>query len=177
MIALCTYPTPDEQFDKLGLYPDVAIGPCGDGSSFGGIAFPFLADKAAEGRRAANLYAVAVESTSCPSLTKGRYAYDFGDVSGYTLLMKMFTLGHDFMPSGIHTNGLRYRGASPQASHIDEARVADVAGEQRVILFNLAGHGFFDRASYDCFFAGQLENFAYPAGVIADSLQPLPKVG
>ncbi|GHT92388.1 tryptophan synthase beta chain [Betaproteobacteria bacterium] len=208
------------QFDKLGVYPDVVIGPCGGGSSFGGIAFPFLADKAAGDKRAANLRAVAVEPASCPTLTKGSYAYDFGDVAGFTPLMKMFTLGHDFMPPGIHAGGLRYHGASqlvsqlvheglveavavqqlatfeagvqfaraegiipaPESCHairvaIDEAKAADAAGEARVILFNLTGHGHFDMASYDRFFAGKLENFAYPAEAIAASLAHLPKVG
>ncbi len=209
-----------KQFDKLGLYPDVVVGPCGGGSSFGGIAFPFLADKAAGDRRANNLRCVAVEPTSCPTLTQGAYAYDFGDASGYTPLMKMFTLGHDFMPPGIHAGGLRYHGASPlvsQLTHeglveplavpqlatfeagvrfaraegiipapeschairaaIDEALKAKATGEEKVILFSLTGHGHFDMASYDKFFAGKLEDFAYPAEAIADSLKHLPQVG
>ena len=90
-----------KQFDKIGLYPDVVIGPCGGGSSFGGIAFPFLADQASGDKRAIGLRCIAVEPTSCPTLTKGAYAYDYGDASGYTPIMKMFTLGHDFMPPGI----------------------------------------------------------------------------
>ncbi len=107
-----------KQFDKIGLYPDVVLGPCGGGSSFGGIAFPFLADKAAGDKRAQNLRCVAVEPTSCPTLTKGHYAYDFGDASGFTPLMKMYTLGHDFMPPGIHAGGLRYHGDSPLVSQL-----------------------------------------------------------
>jgi len=107
-----------KQFDKIGLYPDVILGPCGGGSSFGGIAFPFLADKAAGVKRAQNLRCVAVEPTSCPTLTKGQYAYDFGDASGFTPLMKMYTLGHDFMPPGIHAGGLRYHGDSPLVSQL-----------------------------------------------------------
>lgn len=107
-----------KQFDKIGLYPDVILGPCGGGSSFGGIAFPFLADKAAGDKRAQNLRCVAVEPTSCPTLTKGQYAYDFGDASGFTPLMKMYTLGHDFMPPGIHAGGLRYHGDSPLVSQL-----------------------------------------------------------
>ena len=105
-----------KQFDKIGLYPDVVIGPCGGGSSFAGIAFPFLADKAAGDKRADGLRCVAVEPTSCPTLTKGEYAYDYGDASGFTPLMKMYTLGHDFMPPGIHAGGLRYHGDSPLVS-------------------------------------------------------------
>ena len=107
-----------KQFEKIGLYPDVVFGPCGGGSSFGGIAFPFLADRAAGDKRAEKLRLVAVEPTSCPTLTKGAYAYDYGDSSGYTPIMKMYTLGHDFMPPGIHAGGLRYHGASPLVSQL-----------------------------------------------------------
>jgi pyridoxal-phosphate dependent TrpB-like enzyme len=107
-----------KQFEKISLYPDVIYGPCGGGSSFGGIAFPFLADKAAGDKRANALRCVAVEPTSCPTLTKGAYAYDFGDASGYTPLMRMYTLGHDFMPPGIHAGGLRYHGDSPLVSQL-----------------------------------------------------------
>ncbi len=107
-----------KQFAKIGLYPDVIYGPCGGGSSFGGIAFPFLADKASGDKKAQNLRCVAVEPTSCPTLTKGKFAYDFGDASGYTPLMKMYTLGHDFMPPGIHAGGLRYHGDSPLVSQL-----------------------------------------------------------
>lgn len=107
-----------KQFEKIDLYPDVVFGPCGGGSSFGGIAFPFLADRAAGDKRAEKLRLVAVEPTSCPTLTKGAYAYDYGDSSGYTPIMKMYTLGHDFMPPGIHAGGLRYHGASPLVSQL-----------------------------------------------------------
>ena len=118
-------------FDKIGLYPDVIFGPCGGGSSFGGIAFPFLADKAAGDKRAANLRCVAVEPTSCPTLTKGAYAYDYGDVSGYTPIMRMYTLGHDFMPPGIHAGGLRYHGDSPLVSQLlHEGRIEALAVPQ-----------------------------------------------
>ena len=206
------------QFDKIGAYPDIVIGPCGGGSSFGGIAFPFLADKIAGEKRAAGLRSIAVEPTSCPSLTKGAYAYDFGDASGYTPLMKMFTLGHDFMPPGIHAGGLRYHGASPLVSQlfheklieavavpqratfeagvmfsraegiipapeschairaaIDEALKCKASGESKVILFNLTGHGHFDMAAYDRYFAGQLEDYDYPDEAVQASLKNLPK--
>ncbi|MBC9073504.1 TrpB-like pyridoxal phosphate-dependent enzyme [Thauera sp. CAU 1555] len=120
-----------KQFDKIGLYPDVIFGPCGGGSSFGGIAFPFLADKAAGDKRAEKLRCVAVEPTSCPTLTKGEYAYDFGDASGFTPMMKMYTLGHDFMPPGIHAGGLRYHGDSPLVSQLfHEGRIEAVAVPQ-----------------------------------------------
>jgi len=103
-----------KQMEKAGEYPDVVIACCGGGSNFGGIAFPFFADKAA-GRK---LRLVAVEPTSCPTLTKGKYAYDFGDTVGLTPLLKMYTLGHDFMPPGIHAGGLRYHGDSPLVSQL-----------------------------------------------------------
>ena len=121
-----------KQFEKIGLYPDVIFGPCGGGSSFGGIAFPFLADKFAGERRAAGLRCVAVEPESCPSLTKGTYAYDYGDASGFTPLMRMYTLGHDFVPPGIHAGGLRYHGASPLVSQlVHEGQVEALAVPQR----------------------------------------------
>ncbi|MDD3884222.1 MAG: TrpB-like pyridoxal phosphate-dependent enzyme [Gallionella sp.] len=103
-----------KQFEKAGDYPDMIFAPCGGGSNFGGVAFPFLADKAA----GKNVRLVAVEPTSCPTLTKGAYAYDFGDSAGFTPLMKMYTLGHDFMPPGIHAGGLRYHGDSPLVSQL-----------------------------------------------------------
>ncbi len=95
-------------------YPDMVFGCCGGGSNFAGIAFPFFADKAA-GRK---VRLVAVEPTSCPTLTKGIYAYDYGDATGLTPLLKMYTLGHDFVPPGIHAGGLRYHGASPLVSQL-----------------------------------------------------------
>ena len=103
-----------KQMEKAGEYPDVVIACCGGGSNFGGIAFPFFADKAA-GKK---VRLVAVEPTSCPTLTKGKYAYDFGDTVGLTPLLKMYTLGHDFMPPGIHAGGLRYHGDSPLVSQL-----------------------------------------------------------
>jgi tryptophan synthase beta chain len=99
------------QFELLGEYPDVLVGCVGGGSSFGGFAFPFVQDKLAG--RADGLRIVAVEPTACPSLTKGRYRYDFGDTAGTTPLLKMYTLGHSFVPAPIHAGGLRYHGMAP----------------------------------------------------------------
>ncbi|MGQ0698442.1 MAG: TrpB-like pyridoxal phosphate-dependent enzyme [Panacagrimonas sp.] len=124
-----------KQFDKIGLYPDVIFGPCGGGSSFGGIAFPFLADKIAGEKRAQNLRCVAVEPTSCPTLTKGAYAYDYGDASGYTPIMKMYTLGHDFMPPGIHAGGLRYHGDSPLVSQLLHEKMLEALAVPQVATF------------------------------------------
>ncbi|TVO74870.1 TrpB-like pyridoxal phosphate-dependent enzyme [Sedimenticola selenatireducens] len=103
-----------KQLAMVGEYPDMIFAPCGGGSNFGGIAFPFFADKAA-GKQ---IELIAVEPTSCPTLTKGTYAYDFGDAIGLTPLMKMYTLGHDFMPPGIHAGGLRYHGDSALISQL-----------------------------------------------------------
>jgi len=205
-----------KQLEKVGDYPDMVFAPCGGGSNFAGIAFPFLADKAA----GKDVRLVAVEPTSCPTLTRGIYAYDYGDASGFTPLMKMFTLGHDFMPPGIHAGGLRYHGASPLVSQlfeeklieavavpqvatfqagvqfscaegiipapeschavracIDEALRCKESGEPKTLLFNLSGHGHFDMASYDRYFAGKLEDYDYPQEAVAASLAHLPKVG
>jgi tryptophan synthase beta chain len=110
-----------KQLEMVGDYPDEVHAPCGGGSNFGGIAFPFYADNAA----GKNVRLLAVEPTSCPTLTKGPYAYDFGDAAGLTPLMKMYTLGHDFVPPGIHAGGLRYHGESPLVSQLYNAGLID----------------------------------------------------
>jgi len=204
-----------KQFEKAGDYPDMIFAPCGGGSNFGGAAFPFFADKAA----GKNVRLVAVEPASCPTLTRGHYAYDFGDTAKLTPMMLMYTLGHDFMPPGIHAGGLRYHGASPlvsqlvhagvaearavpqtacfeaavlfsrnegiipapESSHairgaIDEALLAKEEGRERVILFNLSGHGHVDMAAYDAYFSGHLEDYEYPEAAIRESLAHLPQV-
>lgn len=105
------------QLQKVGETPDVLVGCTGGGSNFGGLSFPFLREKLA-GRM--NPTIRCVEPAACPSLTKGEYRYDFGDSAGMTPLMKMHTLGHDFVPEPIHAGGLRYHGMSPLVSHIYE---------------------------------------------------------
>jgi tryptophan synthase beta chain len=102
------------QLAKIDAYPDIVIGCCGGGSNFAGIAFPFLSD-VFSGKK---LRAVAVEPAACPTLTKGKFAYDFGDTAGFTPLLPMYTLGHNFMPPGIHAGGLRYHGVSPLISQL-----------------------------------------------------------
>ena len=204
-----------KQLEKIGEYPDMVFAPCGGGSNFGGLAFPFLADNAA-GKK---VRLVAVEPTSCPSLTRGHYAYDFGDSAGMTPLMLQYTLGHDFMPPSIHAGGLRYHGASalvsqlyheklieavavpqvatfeagvtfardegiipaPESCHairavLDEALRCKASGEPKTLLFNLSGHGHFDMAAYDKYFAGKLEDYEYPQEAIEAALERLPKV-
>jgi pyridoxal-phosphate dependent TrpB-like enzyme len=120
-----------KQLEKIGEYPDMIFAPCGGGSNFAGIAFPFFADKAA----GKNVRLVAVEPTSCPTLTKGIYAYDYGDASGFTPLMKMYTLGHDFMPPGIHAGGLRYHGDSPLVSQLFHEKLIEAVAVPQVATF------------------------------------------
>jgi len=187
-----------KQLEIAGDYPDTIIGCHGGGSNFGGIALPFLQDKL-KGKKP-NLRAIAVEPKSCPSLTEGRYDYDFGDAVGLTPLLLMYTLGHDFVPPAIHAGGLRYHGASPiisllhkekiieavayeqgpvfeaaikfaknqgiipapESAHaikavFDEAEKCRQTGEQKVILFNLSGHGHFDMSAYQDFLAGKIK--------------------
>jgi tryptophan synthase beta chain len=205
-----------KQMDLAGEYPDVVIGCAGGGSNFAGLAFPFLGEQLRGGRSARF---VAVEPESCPSLTRGEYAYDFGDLAGVTPLLKMYTLGHGFVPPSIHAGGLRYHAMAPivselhhqgliearaehqvgcfeaavrfaraegiipapESSHaikaaIDEAEAAREAGEPRVILFNLSGHGHFDLGAYDRYFAGELEDFAYPAALVQEAMKGVPVV-
>jgi tryptophan synthase beta chain len=204
-----------EQMRLAGAFPDVVIGCCGGGSNFAGLAFPFVPYKAA----GKNIRLIGVEPAACPTMTKGVYAYDFGDKSGMTPLLKMDTLGHDFIPAGIHAGGLRYHGmaplvsllhregvieavsypqlkcfeaavtfsraegtiVAPETSHavccaIDEALRAKEEGKERTILFNLSGHGHFDMASYDKYFAGELTDYEHPEEMIREALAHLPAV-
>jgi tryptophan synthase beta chain len=199
-----------KQMELAGEYPDVVIGCAGGGSNFAGIAFPFLGEMLRGGKRARFL---AVEPDSCPSLTRGEYVYDFGDLSGMTPLMKMYTLGHDFVPSPIHAGGLRYHGMAPLVSHavneglvrpvaypqlecfqaavdfaasegivpgpepshairavLEAARQAEEEGREKVILFNLSGHGHFDMQAYDDFLSGRLQDHAMDEAEVARAL-------
>lgn len=104
-----------KQFEMAEDYPDIVIAPLGGGSNFAGISFPFLRNKL-QGKR--DIRAIAVEPTSCPKLTRGKFMYDFGDTEGYTPLLPMFTLGHNFEPEAIHAGGLRYHGASALCSQL-----------------------------------------------------------
>jgi len=197
-------------------YPDVVIGCAGGGSNMAGLIFPFVGEARKKGLKTRFL---AAEPMACPSLTKGVYAYDFGDTVGMTPLVKMHTLGHDFIPPGIHAGGLRYHGMSPlvsllhdtgileaQAFHqisvfdaavqfartegiipapesghairavINEALEAKEAGQERVILFNLSGHGHFDMGAYEAYFSGKLQDYEYPAEAVASAQQRMPQV-
>ncbi|MBI5521210.1 MAG: TrpB-like pyridoxal phosphate-dependent enzyme [Desulfarculus sp.] len=204
-----------KQMKMLGEWPDVVIGCIGGGSNFAGIAFPYIREKIAG--KAVRI--LAVEPASCPSVTKGVYAYDYGDTAHMAPIIKMHTLGHTFMPPGIHAGGLRYHGMAPLVSRlvqdqlieavaihqmecfeagvlfarsegiipapesthairgaIDEALKAKEEGKEKVILFNLSGHGHFDMSAYDAYFAGQLSNFAYPQAMVDAALSKLPQV-
>jgi tryptophan synthase beta chain len=123
------------QMQMAGETPDVIVGCTGGGSNFGGLTFPFLREKLA-GRL--DVTVRAVEPASCPSLTKGVYTYDFGDTAGMTPLVKMHTLGHDFIPDPIHAGGLRYHGMSPLISHIYELGLIEAISKPQKECFAAA---------------------------------------
>ncbi|HLH71738.1 MAG TPA: TrpB-like pyridoxal phosphate-dependent enzyme [Chloroflexota bacterium] len=121
------------QMEKVGDYPDVVIGSCGGGSNLAGLSYPFLGDKLTG--KQPDLRVVAVEPAACPTLTRGRYLYDFGDTVGLTPLMKMYTLGHSFVPAGIHAGGLRYHGDAPSLCQLyDEKWIEAVAYRQNPVF-------------------------------------------
>jgi tryptophan synthase beta chain len=120
-----------EQFKLVNDYPDVVIACCGGGSNFAGVAFPFLADKAA-GKQ---VRCLAVEPASCPTLTKGVYDFDYGDTAKLGPIAKMYTLGHDFMPPGIHAGGLRYHGESPLVSQLHAAGLIEARSLMQTACF------------------------------------------
>ncbi len=120
-----------KQMAMIGEYPDMVFACCGGGSNFAGIAFPFFADKAA----GKNVTLVAAEPTSCPTLTKGVFEYDWGDAVGHTPMMKMYTLGHDFMPPGIHAGGLRYHGDSVLVSRLFKDGLIEAVGIPQLETF------------------------------------------
>ncbi|MHB9156288.1 MAG: pyridoxal-phosphate dependent enzyme, partial [Endomicrobiales bacterium] len=125
-----------KQLEMAGDYPDVVIACVGGGSNFGGLAFPFLMDKLQGKNR--KLRAVAVEPTACPTLTKGTYAYDFGDTAGLAPIAKMYTLGHTFMPAGIHAGGLRYHGASSIVSQLYHEKLIEAVATPQNPVFEAA---------------------------------------
>ena len=121
-----------EQLEMAGDYPDIVVGCTGGGSNFAGIAFPFLGEKLRGGK---DVYIKACEPAACPSLTRGKFAYDFGDTGGTTPLMKMHTLGSSFMPPGFHAGGLRYHGMAPMISHICDLGLIDPVAYQQLECF------------------------------------------
>lgn len=206
----------EKQMEMAGEYPDTVIGCFGGGSNFSGIAFPFLRHNFEKGY---NTQFIAAEPSSCPKLTRGVFSYDYGDEAGYTPMIPMLSLGHNFSPANIHAGGLRYHGAgsvvsrlkednligavdipqlesfdaatifakaeglipAPESAHaiaaaIREANKAKEAGEKKVILFNLSGHGLIDMAAYDRYFAGDLANYEVPEDEIAANTAGLKKL-
>jgi tryptophan synthase beta chain len=121
-----------DQMEMADAYPDVIVGCTGGGSNFAGIVFPFLGQKLRGGK---DVRIVAVEPAACPSLTKGRYAYDFGDTGHLTPLTKMHTLGSTFIPPGFHAGGLRYHGMSPLVSHIKELGLIEATAYTQLDCF------------------------------------------
>ncbi len=206
-----------KQLEKVGDYPDVVIGCAGGGSNFAGLSFPFARDKIF----GKDVKSIAVEPMSCPTMTRGPFAYDFGDTVQMTPLLPMHTLGHDFIPAPIHAGGLRYHGMAPLVSQlildgiieplavhqletfeagvtfarsegiipapetnhaiaavIQEAKKAKEEGKEKVILFNMSGHGLVDLAAYDAYFSGKLHDYELPEEEIERALkaiEPLPK--
>ncbi len=207
-----------KQMEIAGEFPDIVIGCVGGGSNFAGISYPFY-HLVVSGKAPKKVRFLAVEPTASPSMTKGVYTYDFGDTAQLTPLLKMYTLGHDFIPPPIHAGGLRYHGAAPtlsllkkhgifesvaynqvevfeaaltfartegivvapETAHavkavIDEALKAKEEGEEKVILFNLSGHGLLDLAAYKDFLEGRLPAYEYPAEKIQESMQRLNEI-
>ncbi len=205
-----------EQMGMAGESPDIVIGCAGGGSNFAGLTFPFLGRNFRDG---AKHRIIAVEPEAAPSLTRGVYAYDFGDTGKMAPIVKMHTLGSDFIPDPIHAGGLRYHGMSPLVSLLkehdfiearsvhqrasfeagvafaraegilpapepthairvamDEALAAREAGEAKVILFNLCGHGHFDLSAYERYLSGDLEDYEYPLEKVEAALASLPVI-
>jgi tryptophan synthase beta chain len=203
------------QMEMAGEYPDTVIACVGGGSNFGGLTFPFLRRTIRDGMPTRF---VAAEPAACPTLTRGVYAYDFGDTVGLTPLMPMYTLGHDFVPPPVHAGGLRYHGDSPlvcglvknglveprayrqnetfeaalqfartegiisapEPAHairavVEEALAAREAGEARVLLFGLCGHGHFDLSAYDAYLAGELQDPEFSEDDLNAALGSLPE--
>ena len=123
-----------KQFELVGDYPDVIIGCCGVGSNLAGVSFPFLHDKI----NGKDLRVIAVEPISCPTLTKGEFRYDFGDTAGLTPFLMMYTLGHDFVPPGIHAGGLRYHADAPLVCQLYHDKLIEAVSYGQTVVFDAA---------------------------------------
>jgi len=148
-----------KQFEMAGCYPDIVVGCVGGGSNFGGLAIPFVQDKIGGSHK--NTRIIAVEPESCPTLTKGLYAYDFGDVAQMTPLLKMFTLGHTFMPPPVHAGGLRYHGMAPLVTHLLKLGLIEAVAVPQMATFE-AGITF---ARSEGFISAPETNHAIRAGI------------
>jgi tryptophan synthase beta chain len=120
-----------QQMDKIGVYPDVVIGCAGGGSNFAGIALPFVRDKI-YGKK---VNIIGAEPASCPTMTRGPFAYDHGDIAKMTPLLPMYTLGHDFVPAPIHAGGLRYHGMAPIVSHLAKEGLVEARAYNQIETF------------------------------------------
>ncbi|MFH1459762.1 MAG: TrpB-like pyridoxal phosphate-dependent enzyme [Candidatus Omnitrophota bacterium] len=124
-----------KQLQQIGEIPDIMIGCCGGGSNFAGFVFPFIFDKMNKKKK---IKFIGTEPTACPTLTKGPYRYDFGDTAQTTPLIKMFTLGHNFVPPGIHAGGLRYHGMAPLVSFLQNEKMLESRGYNQKPVFEAA---------------------------------------
>ncbi len=205
------------QMEMAGERPDVVIGCVGGGSNYAGLAYPFMADRLRS--ETPGMRFLAAEPAACPTLTKGRFAYDFGDTAQLTPLLPMYTLGHDFVPAPVHAGGLRYHGdapslsllvreghmeaaaytqnevfeaavlfartqgivPAPESAHairgaVNEAIAAREAGQERVILLGLSGHGHFDMQAYDDYLNRRLPEVEFDPAEEEAALAHLPEV-
>jgi tryptophan synthase beta chain len=205
-----------KQMEMAGQRPDVVVGCVGGGSNYAGLAYPFMAERL---RGTSTARFLATEPAACPTLTKGRFAYDFGDTGQMTPLLPMYTLGHDFVPAPVHAGGLRYHGdapslsllvrdghmeaaaytqnevfeaavqfaqtqgiiPAPESAHairgaINEAVAARDAGQEKVILIGLSGHGHFDMQAYDDYLNARLPEVEFDPSAEEAALAKLPEV-
>jgi tryptophan synthase beta chain len=205
-----------KQMEMAGQRPDVVVGCVGGGSNYAGLAYPFMAERL---RGMSTARFLATEPAACPTLTKGRFAYDFGDTGQMTPLLPMYTLGHDFVPAPVHAGGLRYHGdapslsllvreghmeaaaytqnevfdaavqfaqtqgiiPAPESAHairgaINEAVAAREAGQEKVILIGLSGHGHFDMQAYDDYLNARLPEVEFDPSAEEAALAMLPEV-
>lgn len=205
------------QMEMAGERPDVVIGCVGGGSNYAGLAYPFMAGRLRG--ETPTMRFLATEPAACPTLTKGRFAYDFGDTAQLTPLLPMYTLGHDFVPAPVHAGGLRYHGdapslsllvreghmeaaaytqnevfeaavlfartqgivPAPESAHairgaVNEAIAAREAGQERVILIGLSGHGHFDMQAYDDYLNRRLPEIEFDPAEEEAALARLPEV-
>jgi len=124
-----------KQMEMAGAYPDMIVGCVGGGSNFAGTFLPFIPDKLKKKKK---IQIIAVEPEACPSLTKGPYTWDYGDVAGMAPIAKMFTLGHTFVPPPVHAGGLRYHGMAPIVSHLVKLGLVEARAEHQVAVFQSA---------------------------------------
>ena len=202
------------QLKQIDEKADMIIACCGGGSNFGGIAFPFVEEK----MNGKNLDIIGVEPMACPSITRGRYAYDYSDIGHLTPKMLQYTLGNNFMPPSIHAGGLRFHGMgplvskvfhgglaravavkqkevfkasldfvkaecilpAPESGHaiaeaIKQALICKESGEEKVIVFNVTGHGQFDTTAYENYFSGKIVDAEYTQEMLQEGFKSIPK--